>query len=67
MSESILLPTDDEPKSFTIVRIMADHARGCEALTAVSADNLDPAILHTWYNNAIQLAHTLNASENLIK
>jgi hypothetical protein len=65
MSESVLLPTDDEPESFAIVRIMADHARGLEALAAASADNLDPATLCTRYNNAIQLARALNASENL--
>jgi hypothetical protein len=65
MSESILLPTNDEPESFAIVRIMADHARGLEALAATSADNLDPAMLLTRYNNAIQLARALNISENL--
>jgi hypothetical protein len=65
MSESILLPTDDEPESFAIVRIMADRTRGLEALAAASADNLDPATLRTRYNNAIQLARALNASENL--
>jgi hypothetical protein len=65
MSKSVLLPTDDEPESFAIVRIMADHARGLEALAAVSADNLDSAMLRTRYNNAIQLARALNASENL--
>jgi hypothetical protein len=65
MSDSVLLPTGDEPESFAIVRIMADRARGLEALTAASADNLDPAMLCTQYINAIQLACALNASENL--
>jgi hypothetical protein len=53
MSESILLPTDDEPESFAIVRIMVDYSRGLKALTTVSADNLDPTMLCTRYNNAI--------------
>jgi ABC-type transporter Mla subunit MlaD len=65
MSENVLIPTDDEPKSFAIVKIMSDRARGLEALAAASADNLDPATLRTGYNNAIQLARALNASENL--
>jgi hypothetical protein len=65
MSKNIILPTDDEPETFTIVRIMATHARGLEALAAASADNLDPVMLCTQYNNAIQLARALNASENL--
>jgi hypothetical protein len=65
MSKSILLPTDDEPESFAIVRIMADRAHGLEALTAASTDNLDPAMLRTQYNNAIQLARALNVTENL--
>jgi lysyl-tRNA synthetase class II len=65
MSENVLLPTDDEPKSFAIVKIIANNARSLEALAAASADNLDPATLRTQYNNAIQLARALNASENL--
>jgi hypothetical protein len=47
MSKNILLPTDDEPESFAIVKIIANHARGLEALAVVSADNLDPATLHS--------------------
>jgi hypothetical protein len=65
MSENVILPTDDEPKTFAIVRIMATCARGLEALAAASTDNLDPAMLRTRYNNAIQLARALNVSENL--
>jgi hypothetical protein len=65
MSENVTLPTDDEPETFAIVKIMATRARGLEALAAASADNLDPDTLHTRYNNAIQLAHALNTSENL--
>jgi hypothetical protein len=65
MSENVTLPTDDEPETFAIVKIMATRARGLEALAAASADNLDPDTLHTRYNNAIQLARALNASENL--
>jgi hypothetical protein len=47
MSENVLIPTDDEPESFAIVKIMADRAHGLEALTAASVDNLDPATLRT--------------------
>jgi hypothetical protein len=65
MSENVIIPTNDEPKTFPIVKIMATRARGLEALAAASADNLDPATLCTRYNKAIQLARTLNASENL--
>jgi hypothetical protein len=65
MSENVILPTDDEPETFAIVKIMATRTRGLEALAAASADNLDPATLRTRYNNAIQLARALNASENL--
>jgi hypothetical protein len=65
MSENVILPTNDEPETFAIVKIMATRARGLEALATSSADNLDPATLRTRYNNAIQLARALNASENL--
>jgi hypothetical protein len=65
MSENVIIPTDDEPETFAIVKIMVTHAHGLKALAAASVDNLDPAMLCTHYNNAIQLAHTLNASENL--
>jgi DNA uptake protein ComE-like DNA-binding protein len=67
MSENVLPLTDDKPKSFAIVKIIAGYARHLEALTAASTDNLDPAMLRTQYNNAIQLAHALNTSENLTK
>jgi hypothetical protein len=67
MSKNILLPTNNDPKSFAIVKIIANHTCGLKALTAASADNLDPTMLHTQYNNAIQLAHALNASENRTK
>jgi hypothetical protein len=65
MSENVIIPTDDEPETFAIVKIMATHTHGLEALATVSVDNLDPATLCTHYNNAIQLARALNASENL--
>jgi hypothetical protein len=65
MSENILPPTDDEPESFSSVKIIANHTHGLEALAAASADNVDPATLRTRYNNSIQLACALNASENL--
>jgi hypothetical protein len=65
MSENVIIPTNNEPETFAIVKIMATRARGLEALATASADNLDPATLCTRYNNTIQLARALNASENL--
>jgi hypothetical protein len=65
MSENVLPPTDDEPESFAVVKIIAGHAHSLEALAAASADNVNPATLCTRYNNAVQLARALNASENL--
>jgi hypothetical protein len=65
MSKNVLLPTNIEPESFAIVKIIANYALGLEALTTVSMDNLDPAMLRTRYNNAIQLARALNVSKNL--
>jgi hypothetical protein len=46
------------------MRIVADHVHAIEALAAASADSLDHATLHSSYENAICLAHTLHPSEN---
>jgi hypothetical protein len=47
------------------MRIVSDHARAVEALAAASADSLDHAMLHSSYENAINLARALHSSENL--
>jgi hypothetical protein len=47
MSENVILPTDDEPEIFAIVKIMATYTYGLKALAAASADNLDPTMLCT--------------------
>jgi hypothetical protein len=58
-------PTEPSPPASVIVRIIADHARAIEALTAASADSLDHATLVSSYENAISLARVLHSSENL--
>jgi hypothetical protein len=47
------------------MRILADHARAIKALAATSGDSFDPVTLLVSYEGAVNLAHTLNTSENL--
>jgi hypothetical protein len=45
--------------------MLADHGHTIEALAATSTNSFDPATLHASYEGAVNLAHTLNTSENL--
>jgi hypothetical protein len=65
MSEPTPATTESSSPSSVIVRIVADHVRAIEALTAASAKSLDHAMLRTSYENAINLARGLHSSENL--
>jgi hypothetical protein len=65
MSEPIPTTTESSPLSSIIVRIIADHIHAIEALAATFANSLDYIMLHTSYENAINLARTLHSSENL--
>jgi hypothetical protein len=58
-------PTEPSPPASVVVRIITDHARAIEALTAASADSLDHAMLLSSYENVISLTHILHSSENL--
>jgi hypothetical protein len=63
MSEPV--PTEPSPPASIVVRIIADHARAVEALTAASTDSLNHATLLSSYENAISLTRALHSSENL--
>jgi hypothetical protein len=65
MSEPTPATTESSSPSSVVVRIVADHVRAVEALTASSAKSLDHAMLRTSYENAINLARALHSSENL--
>jgi hypothetical protein len=65
MSESTSASTESTPQSLVIVRIVANHIRAIEALTAASMDSLDHATLHSSYENTISLTRALHSSENL--
>jgi hypothetical protein len=61
MSEPTAMPTE----SPVIVRIIADHARGIDALASSPADSLDAVMLRANYEGAVNLARALNTSKNL--
>jgi hypothetical protein len=65
MSESIPATTLLSPPSSIIMRIISDHTHAIEALTAASTDSLDYAMLHSSYENVINLTCILHSSENL--
>jgi hypothetical protein len=48
-----------------MIKIVTEYARAMEALMTATADSLDHAMLHTSYENGINLAHILHSSENL--
>jgi hypothetical protein len=61
MSELTTTPTG----SPIIVQIITDHAWAIDALASSPADSLDAVMLGTNYEGAVNLACTLNTSENL--
>jgi hypothetical protein len=61
MSEATIMPTE----SPVIIWIIADHTQAINALASFPTDSLDAVTLHANYEGAVNLAHTLNTSENL--
>jgi hypothetical protein len=65
MSEPIPTTTKLSPPSSIIMRIVTDYIYAVKALTTTSVNSLDHAMLHTSYENTINLTCTIHSSENL--
>jgi hypothetical protein len=63
ISDTTLVTAELSPPHFVIIKIIARQPGALEALTATSADSLDPATLHTSYVNAINFAHIMGMME----